>query len=62
MLVEFCREEISPAFSALHPCLMCLSVAVEFKEPIKDVRAAAKALKNTVGVVDHGLFVDMTYR
>lgn len=35
---------------------------VSFKEPIKDVKAAAKALKNTVGVVDHGLFVDMTYR
>jgi ribose 5-phosphate isomerase A len=26
------------------------------------VRAAAKALKNVVGVVDHGLFVDMTYQ
>eukprot|EP00960_Hanusia_phi_P051753 761000-Hanusia_phi.AAC.3 len=33
-----------------------------FESPIKDVRAAAKALKNTVGVVDHGLFVDMTYQ
>ncbi|EKX55280.1 hypothetical protein GUITHDRAFT_62862 [Guillardia theta CCMP2712] len=33
-----------------------------FETPIKDVRAAAKALKNTVGVVDHGLFVDMTYQ
>jgi len=37
-------------------------VDVSFKEPIKDVQAAAKALKNTVGVVDHGLFVDMTYQ
>ena len=37
-------------------------VDVEFKTPIKDVAAAAKALKNTVGVVDHGLFVGMTYR
>ena len=33
-----------------------------FKENIKDVPAAAKALKNTVGVVDHGLFVGMTYQ
>lgn len=31
-----------------------------FTEPIKDVNAVAKELKNTVGVVDHGLFVDMT--
>jgi ribose 5-phosphate isomerase A len=37
-------------------------VDLAFKEPIKDVRAAAAALKNTVGVVDHGLFVDMTYQ
>jgi len=37
-------------------------VDLAFKEPIKDVRAAAKALKDTVGVVDHGLFVDMTYQ
>jgi len=37
-------------------------VDLAFKEPIKDVRAAATALKNTVGVVDHGLFVDMTYQ
>eukprot|EP00607_Mallomonas_marina_P009180 CAMPEP_0182420026 /NCGR_PEP_ID=MMETSP1167-20130531/4508_1 /TAXON_ID=2988 /ORGANISM="Mallomonas Sp, Strain CCMP3275" /LENGTH=283 /DNA_ID=CAMNT_0024595397 /DNA_START=96 /DNA_END=947 /DNA_ORIENTATION=- len=31
-----------------------------FKEPVKDVNAAASELKNTVGVVDHGLFVGMT--
>lgn len=31
-----------------------------FDEPIKDVPAAATALKNTVGVVDHGLFIGMT--
>lgn len=31
-----------------------------FTEPIKDVQAAALELKNTVGVVDHGLFVGMT--
>jgi len=37
-------------------------VDLAFKEPIKDVSAAANALKNTVGVVDHGLFVDMTYQ
>lgn len=37
-------------------------VDVEFKHNIKDVPALAKALKNTVGVVDHGLFVGMTYR
>ena len=33
-----------------------------FKEPIKDPVAAANELKNTVGVVDHGLFVDMSYQ
>jgi ribose 5-phosphate isomerase A len=33
-----------------------------FKEPIKDVDAAAAALKSTVGVVDHGLFVGMSYQ
>jgi ribose 5-phosphate isomerase A len=37
-------------------------VDLAFKEPIKDVPAAAKALKNVVGVVDHGLFVGMTYQ
>jgi len=31
-----------------------------FEEPIKDVAAAAAELKNTVGVVDHGLFCNMT--
>eukprot|EP01041_Mallomonas_annulata_P005819 gene5819-11739_t len=31
-----------------------------FTEMIKDVNAAATELKNTVGVVDHGLFVGMT--
>lgn len=31
-----------------------------FETPIKDVRLAAKELKNTVGVVDHGIFADMT--
>ena len=34
-------------------------VDLHFKEPIKDVNAAAAALKNTVGVVDHGLFCGM---
>lgn len=37
-------------------------VDLVFKENIKDVNAAAKALKNTVGVVDHGIFADMTYQ
>lgn len=37
-------------------------VDLAFTEPITDVPAAASALKNTVGVVDHGLFVDMTYQ
>lgn len=31
-----------------------------FDEPMKDVPAAATQLKNTVGVVDHGLFIGMT--
>jgi ribose 5-phosphate isomerase A len=31
-----------------------------FEKPIADVKAAANELKNTVGVVDHGLFVGMT--
>lgn len=31
-----------------------------FTEPIKDVKLAAKELKSTVGVVDHGIFEDMT--
>lgn len=31
-----------------------------FTSPIKDVNKAAAELKNTVGVVDHGLFVGMT--
>jgi len=31
-----------------------------FKEPIKDAVKAAEELKNTVGVVDHGLFCGMT--
>ena len=37
-------------------------VDLHFKEPIKDVNKAAEELKNTVGVVDHGLFVDMSYQ
>lgn len=35
-------------------------VDLQFTEPMKDVPAAAEQLKNTVGVVDHGLFVGMT--
>ena len=31
-----------------------------FKEPIKDAVTADKELKNTVGVVDHGLFCGLT--
>jgi ribose 5-phosphate isomerase A len=31
-----------------------------FTEPIKDVALAAKELKSTVGVVDHGIFAGMT--
>lgn len=30
-----------------------------FTEPIKDVSLAAKELKSTVGVVDHGIFAGM---
>jgi len=35
-------------------------VDLEFTEPIKDVVTAASELKNTVGVVDHGLFIGMS--
>merc|ERR1719331_919419 len=35
-------------------------VDLEFTEPIKDVPKAASELKNTVGVVDHGLFIGMS--
>lgn len=35
-------------------------VDLHFKEPIKDAVAMANEIKNTVGVVDHGLFCDMT--
>ncbi|CAM9777161.1 unnamed protein product [Heterosigma akashiwo] len=31
-----------------------------FKEPIKDTRKAAEEMLNMVGVVEHGLFLDMT--
>jgi ribose 5-phosphate isomerase A len=37
-------------------------VDLHFKTPIADVNAAAAELKNTVGVVDHGLFVGMSYQ
>jgi len=35
-------------------------VDLHFKECIADSPAAASQLKNTVGVVDHGLFINMT--
>jgi len=35
-------------------------VDLHFDEPLKDAVAAANELKATVGVVDHGLFIDMT--
>ena len=35
-------------------------VDLHFTEPIKDVLLAAKELKNTVGVVEHGIFEGMT--
>ena len=35
-------------------------VDLHFKEAIKDAPKMADELKNTVGVVDHGLFCDMT--
>ena len=35
-------------------------VDLHFTEPIKDAPAMATELKNTVGVVEHGLFCDMT--
>ena len=35
-------------------------VDLHFDEPIKDVAKAASDLKNTVGVVDHGIFSGMT--
>lgn len=34
-------------------------VDLYFKSPIKDARAAAKAISSLEGVVDHGLFLDM---
>ncbi|KAI5069189.1 hypothetical protein GOP47_0015490 [Adiantum capillus-veneris] len=34
-------------------------VDLYFKSPIKDARAAAKAIESLEGVVDHGLFLDM---
>lgn len=34
-------------------------VDIHFTEPIKDVVGLATALKNTVGVLEHGLFVNM---
>ena len=37
-------------------------VDLHFKSPIADVNAAASELKNTVGVVDHGLFVGMSHQ
>jgi ribose 5-phosphate isomerase A len=37
-------------------------VDLHFTSPIKDVVKAANDLKNTVGVVDHGLFVGMSYQ
>ena len=37
-------------------------VDLHFDTPIADTAAAAEQLKNTVGVVDHGLFVGMTYQ
>lgn len=30
-----------------------------YQTPIKDARAAAKAISSLEGVVDHGLFLDM---
>uniref|UniRef100_A0A7S3PUW0 ribose-5-phosphate isomerase n=2 Tax=Chaetoceros debilis TaxID=122233 RepID=A0A7S3PUW0_9STRA len=35
-------------------------VDLHFEEPIKDAVAMANEIKSTVGVVDHGLFCDMT--
>merc|ERR1712194_971303 len=35
-------------------------VDLEFTDPIKDPVAAGQQLKDTVGVVDHGLFTGMT--
>ena len=34
-------------------------VDLYFQEPIKDARAAGKAIAALTGVVDHGLFLDM---
>lgn len=35
-------------------------VDLHFEEPIKDARAMAKDIKAVCGVVDHGLFCDMS--
>jgi len=37
-------------------------VDLSFDAPIADVKAAAAALKKTVGVVEHGVFEGMTYQ
>ena len=37
-------------------------VDLKFTNPINNVPAAARALKNVPGVVEHGLFIDMTKR
>ena len=37
-------------------------VDLHFTSPLVDAVAAAKELKHTVGVVDHGLFVGMAYQ
>ena len=34
-------------------------VDLYFQQPIKDARAAAKAIASLTGIVDHGLFMDM---
>lgn len=34
-------------------------IDLEFSESIKDAKLAAQELKNTVGVVEHGLFIGM---
>ena len=36
-------------------------VDLHFTEPIKDVAQAAKELKESVGVVEHGIFEGMTH-
>jgi ribose 5-phosphate isomerase A len=69
-IVPFCHEHTIRVVAALPPLVGCRAVLrtgdcsnnktdVFFDAPIPDVAAAARALKETVGVVEHGIFSGM---